>query len=59
MASAAVKMPVLVVCGDGDASPAELAAALPNAEALVLEGDHESVVANPELAQAIVRFLDN
>ena len=59
MASAAVTMPVLVVCGDRDASPAELAAALPNAEALVLEGDHETVVRNPELAQAIVRFLAN
>ena len=59
MASAAVTVPVLVVCGDRDASPIELAAALPNAEALVLEGDHESVVADPELAQAIVRFLAN
>jgi pimeloyl-ACP methyl ester carboxylesterase len=59
MASAAVTMPVLVVCGRSDASPAELAAALPNAEALVLEGDHETVVRNPELAQAIVRFLAN
>jgi pimeloyl-ACP methyl ester carboxylesterase len=58
MASADVTVPVLVVCGDRDASPAELAAALPNAEALVLEGDHESVIVNPELARAIVRFLD-
>jgi pimeloyl-ACP methyl ester carboxylesterase len=57
MASAAVTTPTLVVCGDRDASPAGLAAALPNAEALVLEGDHESVVRNPELAKAIVRFL--
>lgn len=57
MASAAVTVPTLVVCGDRDASPTELAAALPNAEALVLEGDHESVVGNPELAQSIVRFL--
>ena len=57
MASAAVTVPTLVVCGDRDASPTELAAALPNAEALVLDGDHESVVGNPELAQSIVRFL--
>ena len=57
MASAAVTVPTLVVCGDRDVSPTELAAALPNAEALVLEGDHESVVGNPELAQSIVLFL--
>jgi pimeloyl-ACP methyl ester carboxylesterase len=57
MASAGVTVPTLVVCGDRDASPAELAAALPNAEALVLEGDHESVVGNPDLAESIVRFL--
>ena len=57
MASPAVTVPTLVVCGDRDASPTELAAALPNGEALVLEGDHESVIANPELAQSIVSFL--
>jgi pimeloyl-ACP methyl ester carboxylesterase len=57
MASEDVTVPTLVVCGDRDASPTELAAALPDAEALVLEGDHESVVANPELAKAIVGFL--
>jgi pimeloyl-ACP methyl ester carboxylesterase len=59
MASSAVTVPTLVLCGDRDASPAELAAALPNAKPLVLEGDHESVVGNPELAQAIVRFLSH
>jgi pimeloyl-ACP methyl ester carboxylesterase len=59
MASAAVDAPTLVVCGDRDASPRELAAALPDAEALVIEGDHESAVGNPELAEAIVRFLAN
>jgi pimeloyl-ACP methyl ester carboxylesterase len=57
MASTAVTVPTLVVCGDRDASPTELAAALPNAEALVLDGDHESVVGNPELAQSLVDFL--
>jgi pimeloyl-ACP methyl ester carboxylesterase len=57
MASATVRVPTLVVCGDRDASPTKLAAALPNAEALVLEGDHESVVANPKLAESIARFL--
>jgi pimeloyl-ACP methyl ester carboxylesterase len=57
MASDAVGMPTLVVCGDRDASPRELAAALPHGEALVIEGDHESAVANPALAEAIVKFL--
>ena len=49
----------LVVCGDKDMSPYELAAALPNAEALVLEGDHEGVVVNPELAKAIAAFMSD
>ena len=57
MASAAVAAPTLVVCGDRDASPAPLAAALAHAEALVIEGDHESAVTNPDLAKAIVAFL--
>jgi pimeloyl-ACP methyl ester carboxylesterase len=57
MASAAVACPTLVVCGDRDASPVELAAAFPKGEALVIAGDHESAVRNPELAAAIVRFL--
>ena len=57
MASAAVAIPTLVVCGDRDASPTELASALPEGEALVIEGDHESAVTNPELAAAIVRFF--
>jgi pimeloyl-ACP methyl ester carboxylesterase len=47
----------LVVCGDQDMSPYKLAAALPHAEALVLEGDHEGVVSNPELAKAIASFV--
>jgi pimeloyl-ACP methyl ester carboxylesterase len=52
-----VTVPTLVVCGDEDASPHELASALPDGESLVLEGDHISVVANPALAKAIVEFL--
>ena len=57
MASPAVECPTLVVCGNRDASPTELAAALPKGEARVVEGDHESAVRNPELAKAIVHFL--
>lgn len=49
----------LVVCGDKDLSPYELAAALPHADALVLEGDHEGVVVNPELAKSIATFLSD
>ncbi len=47
----------LVVCGDRDMSPHELAVALPHAEALVLDGDHEGVVVNPDLAKAIATFV--
>jgi pimeloyl-ACP methyl ester carboxylesterase len=50
-------VPTLVVCGDRDASPCELADALPDGTPLVLEGDHEGVVVNPELAEAIAAFL--
>jgi pimeloyl-ACP methyl ester carboxylesterase len=52
-----VTVPTLVVCGDKDTPPYDLAAALPDAEALVLEGDHEGVVINPALAKAITAFL--
>jgi pimeloyl-ACP methyl ester carboxylesterase len=55
--SGAVTVPTLVVCGDKDTSPHDLAAALPNARSLVLEGDHEGVVINPALAKAITEFL--
>jgi pimeloyl-ACP methyl ester carboxylesterase len=54
----AVKVPTLVVCGDKDASPSALAQALPDGHAVVLEGDHESVVRNPQLAESIVDFLE-
>jgi pimeloyl-ACP methyl ester carboxylesterase len=52
-----VTFPTLVVCGDKDISPHDLAAALPDAQSLVLEGDHEGVVVNPALAKAIASFL--
>jgi pimeloyl-ACP methyl ester carboxylesterase len=54
-----VTVPTLVVCGDEDRSPEPLAAALPNAKALVLGGDHEGVVSNPELAKAIAQFVSD
>jgi pimeloyl-ACP methyl ester carboxylesterase len=52
-----VSAPTLVVCGDQDLTPHKLAAALPQGQALVVDGDHERVVRNPELAKAIVNFL--
>ncbi|HEV3226207.1 MAG TPA: alpha/beta hydrolase [Acidimicrobiales bacterium] len=54
---ATVTATTLVVCGDNDVSPEPLAAALPNATALVLEGDHEGVVTNSALAVAIADFV--
>ena len=57
IAVGAVDVPTLVVCGDRDRSPDALAAALPRGEALVLDGDHEGVVSNPELAKAIAAFV--
>lgn len=53
----AIEVPTLVVCGDKDASPQPLAAALSRGEAVILEGDHSSVVANPDLAKTIVAFV--
>jgi pimeloyl-ACP methyl ester carboxylesterase len=54
---AAITARTLVVCGDKDVAPDTLAAALPDATSLVLAGDHEGVVSNPELAASIARFL--
>ncbi len=54
---AAIMAPTLVVCGNEDMSPHKLAESLPQAEALVLDGDHEGVVVNPGLAKAIAAFV--
>jgi pimeloyl-ACP methyl ester carboxylesterase len=54
-----VLVPTLVVCGDRDLSPHPLAAALPNAKAVVIAGDHIEAVGNPELARAIVDFVSD
>jgi pimeloyl-ACP methyl ester carboxylesterase len=53
-------MPTLVVCGEQDrdnGSAIELANALPNAEYAEIPGTHMSSVTQPELGDAIVRFL--
>ena len=55
--TARVTAPTLVVCGEDDVSPDPLAAVLPAGQALVLTGDHEGVVSNPELGKAIAEFL--
>ena len=56
----AFAMSTLVVCGDKDddnGSAAELANILPNAEYAEIPGTHMSSVTEPELGQAIARFL--
>jgi pimeloyl-ACP methyl ester carboxylesterase len=56
----AFSMPTLVVCGDKDddnGSAVELANALPNAEYVEVPGTHMSSVTQPELGEAIARFL--
>lgn len=56
----AFSMPTLVVCGDKDddnGSAIELANALPSAEYAEIPGTHMSSVTQPELGEAIARFL--
>lgn len=56
----AFAMPTLVVCGDQDddnGSAVELANALPNADYAQIPGTHMSSVTQPELGEAIARFL--
>ena len=56
----AFSMPTLVVCGDKDddnGSAVELANALPNAVYAEIPGTHMSSVTQPELGDAIARFL--
>ena len=56
----AFSMPTVVVCGDKDddnGSAVELANALPHAEYAEIPGTHMSSVTQPELGEAIARFL--
>ena len=57
---AAITVPTLVLCGDQDrdnGSPQALADALPAAEVELVPGTHMSSVTEPELGEAIARFL--
>lgn len=57
---AAIRVPVLVVCGADDrdnGSAPELADLLPNATYTEIPGTHMSSVTRPELARAIIDFL--
>jgi pimeloyl-ACP methyl ester carboxylesterase len=57
---AVVTMPTLVVCGDKDrdnGSPRALVDALPDGRLEQVPGTHMSSVTEPELGEAIVRFL--
>jgi pimeloyl-ACP methyl ester carboxylesterase len=59
-ALAAVTMPTLVVCGSEDAdngSAPALAAALPDGTYVEVPGTHMSSVTQPQLGEAIARFL--
>lgn len=59
-ALAAVSMRALVVCGDKDrdnGSPDALVEALPDAELAIIPGTHMSCVTEPDLGEAIARFL--
>jgi len=59
-ALAALTMPTLVVCGAEDrdnGSPDKLVAELPNARFEEVPGTHMSSVTEPELGEAITRFL--
>lgn len=53
-----IQAPALVICGDRDVSPAELASVLPLAQATVIPGDHISAVTAPQFGQELLRFLD-
>jgi pimeloyl-ACP methyl ester carboxylesterase len=55
-----VTMPTLVVCGEEDrdnGSPQKLVDALPNAVLAEIPGTHMSSVTEPELGEAVIRFL--
>ena len=57
---ASVTMPTLVVCGDKDrdnGSPHALAEALPDARVEEVPGTHMSSVTQPQMGEAIARFL--
>ena len=53
-----IEAPTLVICGDRDACPRDLAAALPDGRARVVSGDHLSAVRDPAFVGEIIRFLE-
>ncbi len=54
---AAVDVPVLVLNGEGDAPPSEIAGQIPGAIVATVAGDHMSAPQDPEFAEAVARFL--
>ena len=52
-----IKVPVLVICGVDDSDPHEFANHLPNAEGLIVGGDHSSASRSEELGPAAAKFL--
>ena len=53
----AIAAPTLVICGDQDLPPHEIAAALQHGEARTVSGDQVAAVRDPAFAETIVRFL--
>jgi pimeloyl-ACP methyl ester carboxylesterase len=52
-----VTAPTLVICGADDFPAEPLASVLPNGQAYVLPGDHESVVGEAEFAKVVSAFV--
>jgi pimeloyl-ACP methyl ester carboxylesterase len=52
-----IMAPTLVICGDKDVSPHDLAAVLPAGRARVISGDHLNAVRDPAFTSEIVTFL--
>jgi pimeloyl-ACP methyl ester carboxylesterase len=55
-----IKAPTLLITGDNDplaARPEILASSIPDAQTLLLPGDHLTIVRDPRFASAIVEFL--
>lgn len=57
MELSAIEVPVLVICGDQEPPPDEIADALPHGRARVVAGNRVTAVRNPAFSEEIVRFL--
>lgn len=53
-----VQVPVLVLNGEADATPDEIASQIPGARSLVVPGDHGTAPLHPEFTAAVLEFLE-